>query len=79
MQECTSDFSSSGLFAALRIAVEFCWHTQHKSVIGFMTVMPAVSTVCRMCCRLLSSNPAHLRPASTGPIQPMLNTTWYVA
>lgn len=39
----TLDFSSSGVFAALIIALEFCWQTQHKSVIGFMTVMWGVS------------------------------------
>ena len=35
----TSDLCSAGVFAALMMAVEFCWHTQHKSVMGFMTVM----------------------------------------
>ena len=28
-----------GVLAARMIAEEFCWHTQHRSVMGFMTVM----------------------------------------
>ena len=39
----TEDFSASGLLAALIIAVLFFWQTQHRSLIGFMTMMYGVS------------------------------------
>ena len=39
MVNITSVLFSSDVCAALIIAVEFCWHTQHRSVMGFMTVM----------------------------------------
>ena len=32
-------FSMSGRFAALRMAVLFCWHVQHRSDIGFMIMI----------------------------------------
>ena len=35
----TCDFASSGVFAALMIATLFCWHTQQRSDMGFITVM----------------------------------------
>ena len=41
----TCVFSSSGVFAALIIAMLFCWHTQHKSDIGFITMI--CGTSCR--------------------------------
>ena len=39
----TSDFSSRGLCAAHIITVEFCWHVQQTSVIGFITVIKSKS------------------------------------
>lgn len=33
-------------FAAHRIAVEFCWHMKHKSVIGFMSPNSSAFTGC---------------------------------
>lgn len=35
----TSDFAASVVLAALIMAVEFCWQTQHRSDMGLMTVM----------------------------------------
>ena len=35
----TSDFCSSGWFAALMMAMLFFWHTQHRSLIGFVTMI----------------------------------------
>ena len=32
-------FSPSGRLAERMMAVLFCWHTQHKSLIGFITTM----------------------------------------
>ena len=43
----TSDFAVSGLFAALIIAVLFFWHTQHRSLIGFLTIMVGISCLHR--------------------------------
>ena len=31
-------FFSSGQFAERMMAVLFCWHTQHRSLIGFITI-----------------------------------------
>ena len=38
----TCDFSDSGVLATLIISRLFFWHTQHRSDIGFMTVMCGV-------------------------------------
>ena len=39
----TCDFSDSGVLAALIIALLFFWQTQHRSDMGFITVMCGVS------------------------------------
>jgi len=39
----TSDFADSGLLAALMMAVLFFWHTQHRSLTGFMILICGVS------------------------------------
>ena len=63
----TSFFSSSGQLALLVMAVLFCWQIQHKSLIGFITIM------CGRSCRHSKVKVEY----ATGRINATVVACWY--
>ena len=68
------DFCSSGVFAAHMMATLFCWHTQHKSVMGFMTMSTSSQIVLYAAALKEASSQASLYSTHTAYMEQGIHT-----